>query len=176
MQVDNVALVRQVQGLACQLGDALEENERLTLEAADLEDDADDYNVIRGIVARELGGPIADPGCVERAFAEARDELRCRPRKPGATIHEAGPGTLGRMIVDLPEGPDVAAERGHEALVALHRIYALVRGWGPLPNSPLPEQLSPADVLVEVQQALTKGPKVDQPWARGPVVVQGAAE
>lgn len=176
MQVDNVALVRQVQGLACQLGDALERVEQLELEAGNAKDEVEDAELVRRTIARELGGPIADADDVETAFAEARGELLGRPRRQGATIQEAGTGTLGRLIVDLPEAADEAGGRGHEALVALHRIYALVRGWGPLPNSPLPEQLSPADVLVEVQQALTKGPKVDQPWARGPVVVQGAAE
>lgn len=176
MQIDSVALVRQAEGLARLLG---------WDKAADVfdvvADDLEEWAKMREVLSRELGGRISDSEDVEYALKEVRAALKDEEPPRGGKLHEAGPGTVGALA--LGSSGAGSKERTDEALVALHRIHALVKNWGPLPNGPIPEDMSPADIVAEVNVALERGRTaivtpsvvdgglVDVPWARKPSVV-----
>lgn len=108
-----------------------------------LEEDAKEEATIRETVAEYFGGKIADDTDASDAMAEAVAVLEGKA-DPSANLKA---GKLGALICGL-------VEERKRALITLHQIYARAKNLGGTPADPLPGDIRPIDVLVEVDEAL----------------------
>lgn len=150
-----------VRGQAAGMADALDA-------LAVIIEDHEEAERIREVLAEHFGGKIADSFDVEAAIKDAVDVLE-GGLEPGRA-DKLAEGKLGSLIVGLARERELdracleaERERSREAvkqsqalLVILHQIYAIAKGTGSTPTDPLPDNIKPVDVLVEVHDGIMR--------------------